>query len=602
MFRCAAALFLILHTASAQAPRPVVILDGARDEAVSHEGTLGAVAVEQRWLLRIAAGASRFYGITVEDLAGTSPKKLHAEVFLEGTKPIRFQWRIEDVEGRKNNDSAAWIEVELKPGLQRLEVPLAGLKSRKGERVLDFSNGVSRLRLSRRADGDAAAFAMGTLAFSGEGAAKPDPERLKQALETRARRREEVSSALATFPAPRRVTTALELLADATTPEDVRRAARITLQRTSEGAALDALVQRAGKDVPEREELLFVLAGNATPEAAKAVLRFMKDPKLSLTQRVALLRGATRCGRIHIEALKLAPEGSAWPLRTALLEHASLSNCDAGVDAILTCAGMSEAPRVRSAAQQFLIQRLGTDLGNDVAAWKELWLARKNAAPADGKASPSPYGSFYGIGADGGSLVFVLDGSGSMREVVKGGRAAEHIKSSAHLRSLELSTRLDLLKAELLHVLSKLPEGTRVGIVFFNDEALWLTDGLERLDPLTREKMGNRVRSQSAGQKTNIHAGVQLAFHPEKKPAPKDALDGPDTIFLLSDGAPSAGAILNENELCDAFLRWNIGRAIRIHTVNVGDRATPWMKRVSEGTGGVHQDLSSERSAERNTK
>lgn len=602
MFRCAALTLLVLHAVAAQAPRLVVLLDGARDEAVSHEGSLGAMTVEQRWMLRVAAGSPRFYGITVEDIQGCNPKLLHAEVFLEGTKPLKFQWRIEDVEGRKSNDAAAWIEVELKPGLQRLEVPLAELKSRKGERALDFSNGISRLRLSRRADGDAAAFAMGSLSFSGEVAAKPDPERLKQALATRTRRREEVSAALATLAPPRRVAVALDLLAEAATPEDARRAARISLQRTSEGTALEPLIQRAAKDVPEREELLFVLASNATAEAGKAVLRLMKDPKLPLPERVALLRGSARQGRLHPEVLKLAPEGAAWPLRAALFEHASFAQCDAGVEAIITCAGKAEAPRVQSVAVQFLIQRLGTDLGNDVAAWRELWLVRKNAPAAGGKQSTAAYGSFYGIAADGGSIVFVLDGSGSMREVVQGGRAAEYIKSAPHLKSLELSTRLDLLKAELLHVISKLPEGTRVGIVFFNDEAMWLTEGLERLDAATREKLGNRVRSQSAGQKTNIHAGVQLAFHPGKKPATGDALEGPDTIFLLSDGAPSAGAIINENELCDAFLRWNIGRAIRIHSVNVGDRATAWMKRVSEGTGGVHQDLSSERSVERNPK
>jgi hypothetical protein len=573
MIRAGMLFCLFALAALGQSPRTVLLLDGAPDEGQSHEGKLGALAVGERWFTRVAPGEQRFYGLTLEDLMGQAPDKLHAEAFLEGAKPVKFQWRVEDLEGRKNNDAAAWMDVELKPGLQRLELTLKGLKSRKGERGLDFTQGISRIRLSRRADQDAAAFAVGSVAFSGESATSNKTE-----------------------------LQALEQLGTDSVLEDERRRLRSLLRRCSDTSVLGAIAQRANKSVPERDELLWILAANSTPSATQHVQRFLKDRKLPLTARVAIIRGLARSGRIHPSVAALAPAGSAWPLRAALLETALYSDCDAGMEQVIACTGKGESTRVQSVAVNALIRRLGTDLGQDTAAWKELWLARKNAPPAAGHGEPTRYGTFYGIGTDGGSLVFVLDGSGSMREPIGGGLASEHIKATPHLKSLELSTRLDLLKAELVHLLAKLPEGTRVGIVFFNDEALWLSNGLERLDASTRERLSSRIRAQTASQRTNVHAGLQLAFHPNKKPDPKDALEGPDTVFLLSDGAPSAGLITQVTQLCEAILRWNIGRMIRVHTINVGDRATPWMRRLSEKTGGAHQDWSSDKDRERGSK
>ena len=38
-----------------------------------------------------------------------------------------------------------------------------------------------------------------------------------------------------------------------------------------------------------------------------------------------------------------------------------------------------------------------------------------------------------------------------------------------------------------------------------------------------------------------MYAGLRAAFYPDGEPRPQDLSEGPDTIFLLTDGDPSEG-------------------------------------------------------------
>jgi hypothetical protein len=75
-------------------------------------------------------------------------------------------------------------------------------------------------------------------------------------------------------------------------------------------------------------------------------------------------------------------------------------------------------------------------------------------------------------------------------------------------------------------------------------------------------------------------------------------IDGPDTIFLLTDGNPSSGKLTEMDDLRDEVIAWNLGRAIRINCVNVGDTDARLLRALAYGTGGVFVDLKSDKKTE----
>jgi hypothetical protein len=161
------------------------------------------------------------------------------------------------------------------------------------------------------------------------------------------------------------------------------------------------------------------------------------------------------------------------------------------------------------------------------------------------------------------------------------------VAEAPHLKGKTIKTRLDLAAEELAHALETLGNGATVGVIAYSESAQWISKGYEALDAALREKLSTRVRALNAGCKTNIFDGLNLAFRPEKKTGPMDTSEGPDTLFLLSDGNPSTGKIEDIQELREAeVLRAsNLGRAIKIHCVNVGDADARLLRALASTSG-----------------
>jgi hypothetical protein len=237
----------------------------------------------------------------------------------------------------------------------------------------------------------------------------------------------------------------------------------------------------------------------------------------------------------------------------------------------------------------------GLDMGTDALAWQRWWEVNRDRPEslAERDAKRRGYGTFYGIPLSGGRTTFVIDTSGSMREPVGGGAVEKHLRSAEHLQGKEINTRLDLVKEELAFALESLPDDAYVQVIYYGDGATALSKTLEPMRRDARERLIKRVRVLGAGGGTNFLDGLVLAIHDQRKPGPLDLERGPDTVILLTDGQPSRGIITHGYTLRDAVLEWNLGRVIRFHTVNVGDRSEPWLRHLSEGSGGIAVDLTS---------
>lgn len=227
-----------------------------------------------------------------------------------------------------------------------------------------------------------------------------------------------------------------------------------------------------------------------------------------------------------------------------------------------------ESDRMRQDVVDALVALTGHDLSND-RQWQGFW--QENAAtfvlPARGATSArkrtadaaASTRTYYSLPVVSKAAMFVVDRSGSMAAPIGTGG----------------STRLEEAKRQLVRVLGSTPAGYLVGVIVFDTAVTPLQDKLVELDERTRKDLTERVKALRIGGATNVHDGLAAAF----------ADPNVDTIYLLTDGAPSAGPITDPGELRAEVARWNRTRRIRIHTIAVGTDSQ-LMKWLAADSGG----------------
>jgi hypothetical protein len=587
------ALLLLFGVAVAgQEPRARLLapLDGIAGESLRVEGHASVAAApgaQGLAALRCApAPEGRFYGLSLREIRVRDPVAIEVSLRAEGEVPLRVRFRIEveDEDGRRAGD----LEVQVDPGAwarHRIELGGSGPDALPGA-----CRTVNLLRWSRRQASPAdAAFWIDHVVLWERTSATVAAE-LARALaakdpDSRAR---EARRLLPLLPDPERAAEALRLLGRET-QESVRRAARECGARAWTGEAPELVGRFEAARGPAREEWAWILGASSLPDLQAALgARFAG---LSPTEAAALL-----AGRLHRsppsarELLRKLPRPLAWPVAAIAVRALREEPTPASIQDLIALLQEAPTARIASDAAHALGAMAGRELGTSAEAWRTWWEAdqgRTPLQPVPSIAAEGPYGGFYGIPVRAGRTAFLLDVSGSMRVPLEGAGLAEHLRRSPHLDPSRLRTRFDLAVAELAHALGQLEPPSTFAVLAYNDEVQEITRGFVPAEPRHREEALRKLRRISPSQKTNIHDGLLRAFQPDRTPGPEDWQLGADTIFLLSDGRPSAGPIQRSFDLLDAAARWNLGRGIRIHAVNVGDRREHWLAALAAESDGV---------------
>ena len=141
------------------------------------------------------------------------------------------------------------------------------------------------------------------------------------------------------------------------------------------------------------------------------------------------------------------------------------------------------------------------------------------------------------------------------------------------------STRWEVAKHQLMTVLPKLSEETLLNILFFGSDIRPWQDELVQLVPKVRDQAIEHVRKFPMGGSTNIYDALELAFADERV----------DTIYLLTDGEPSSGKVVDPTEIRSRIGRLNRTRKVVIHTVSVG-RKSRFLRLLAEENGGLYTE------------
>lgn len=181
--------------------------------------------------------------------------------------------------------------------------------------------------------------------------------------------------------------------------------------------------------------------------------------------------------------------------------------------------------------------------------------------------------TFYGLEVVSDRASFVLDTSGSMAAPAGGAGGRTRAGGGGSVGP----TRLDVAKQELEKALRGLSPGTLFNLVFFDTA----------VDPWRDELVEHEERSlaaavefsfaQRASGGTNIHDALLLAFEDERV----------DTLYLLSDGDPTAGKVTDPERILDRIGQLNRTRKLEINTISIG-QASKFLRRLAEENGGVY--------------
>ena len=142
----------------------------------------------------------------------------------------------------------------------------------------------------------------------------------------------------------------------------------------------------------------------------------------------------------------------------------------------------------------------------------------------------------------------------------------------------QATTKFDIAQSELVDALRRLPDGTRINVIFFNSELEAVSPVLVTLQATDRDPLTSFVLDKQADGSTALTPAMRMAF-----------LMNARRIVLLSDGlgnvGGSAGALLRD-------AREAVRGGVRIDTIGLGaDQDRRLLHALAVESGGLYQAL-----------
>jgi len=356
-----------------------------------------------------------------------------------------------------------------------------------------------------------------------------------------------------------------------------------------QSVAVAAIAGLNGETNTARNALTKILGGKKGPQAAAAITALAQSDSFDSGIEGIAARAATsnKHWQVRVAALailaasaarhrEIIVENLAHPIRqvrTAAIQALARARDKNTIETLLTRMG-KERSTTRAFVAESLVSLTGVDKGNDAKLWQSWWSTVKaNFTVPSITASKSrtalkstaTISTFYDLPVDTDNIVFVIDVSGSMKDEVRG------------------DTKLATAKDEVVKVLIAMTKGQRkFNIVTFGTEPHSYQKTLQKASKDNIRKATNWIMRLETKGWTNIHDSLSMAM----------MTPGVESIFLLSDGAPSTGRYVEMKQVHDTITARNRSLMIRINTIAVGGdkRSRRFMKKLAEENFGKNRD------------
>ncbi len=393
------------------------------------------------------------------------------------------------------------------------------------------------------------------------------------------------------------------------------------LSRVREDDAVTQLIGLAGKGKVERRivylEALAKIQGAAPHEA---LLRALGDKEPRVRGMAAYALGQHRAMDAMEPLLKLLDD-RYWQVQAAALSSlprlSDKEELRARVVPALVEYLDGVSGRLAVDAADTLARITGKRLGRDAAKWRRFLagedVSTASAGGSGGGAASGGYGNvaerphFYGMEVVSNRVVLLMDISLSMNDPIEidkdrlrretsRRRAVTGRKGAAGAADDDdedrrydipwwrIKTRLDLAREQAILLVSQMKEEQEFDIIFFSTKVDTWMGRLVPANSANKQKAIAALRAVKPDDKTNTWGALAAAFdlmHNDKKSYEQ----GPDELYLVTDGAPSVGDIVEPDQILAAVLQLHKAKPIRINCIGIGVNLR-FMRKMCRATGG----------------
>ncbi len=381
---------------------------------------------------------------------------------------------------------------------------------------------------------------------------------------------------------PRVVAAVRKQLADESL--DVRRAACAVLGERRDRDALPelrAMLQKPRTPDDLRLALEAITAIEGTSSAwLKELAGFTTHADREVRNAAIEVIGRARDKR-QLDALLTALAHDDWSTRLVAVDALQSLRHKQGVAALVARIGVEQG-RLKRRVADALWQLTAQPFEQDEAAWQGWWaeagakfevVSERELDQAERArelrrltARTTASAQFFGIQVESRRVVFVVDVSGSMIESMYGRYVGKRG-----------ATRIDVAKQELKQAIAGLEPGTLFNVLAFASSVVgWQKQGVVAYDDASRAAVFEWIDRLGANGATNLYDSLKLAF------ADPDV----DTIFVMSDGEPTNGEVIDPHRIRLDVAFWNAHRKIKVHTIAIGGNleVLEWLARDAGGT------------------
>ncbi|MGH7150570.1 MAG: hypothetical protein ACREIU_07725, partial [Planctomycetota bacterium] len=186
---------------------------------------------------------------------------------------------------------------------------------------------------------------------------------------------------------------------------------------------------------------------------------------------------------------------------------------------------------------------------------------------------------YFGREVRSDRVVFVMDFSGSMRRTTG---TLEHDRGEG---KRDPRARIDVARREFAAYLRPLEESHRFNVVVFAVGSLAAFDELAPATAENKRRAAAFVEQVPVSGSTDLFSGILRGLRCGGLDAGSRFGTGADTVFLLTDGVPTAGAVTDPGDIVRLVTKMNEGSGLTLNVVDLGVRHGAFQKHLRSLAG-----------------